>query len=254
MREIRRWRREGRPLNSAAVDRSWKALQTAGRKRFGSWDRALEAAGLDPAKVRVTRPFDQARVVQAIRDLRKQGKPLNHNAVNDRDWSLVGAAYNYFGSWDAALRAAGIDPWKVKIAKRWSKEDVLRELRKLGAPIPHGRAHDEHRGLYEAVRKLFGGWIPALGAAGFKYEPYQCKKTWTRERIVGLIHDRLRAGKPLKPGVVHVEEGGILKGARREFGGWEAALRAAGVSKRIIDRAMARSRRMAENRRKSARR
>jgi hypothetical protein len=46
--ELRTLSRNGQALNSKAVQKHHCALFTAGRRRFGSWDGALEAAGLDP--------------------------------------------------------------------------------------------------------------------------------------------------------------------------------------------------------------
>ena len=52
IREIRRLMRDGKPVNFSAMTTNDLPLRRKGRECFGSWDGALEAAGLKPEKIR----------------------------------------------------------------------------------------------------------------------------------------------------------------------------------------------------------
>lgn len=54
--EIQSLQREARPLSSKAAQIGNPSLFCAARRRFGSWDCALEAAGLDASAIRLRKP------------------------------------------------------------------------------------------------------------------------------------------------------------------------------------------------------
>lgn len=54
--ELRALQQAGRPLSSKAAQAANPALFCAARRRFGSWDCALEAAGLDASAIRLRAP------------------------------------------------------------------------------------------------------------------------------------------------------------------------------------------------------
>lgn len=92
----------GEPMNSTAVRTSRPQLILAARKLFGSWDRALEAAGLEPARVRARAVWTPEMILESIRAL-----PFEVLQSRDtKNGSLGQAARRAFGSWDEALRRA----------------------------------------------------------------------------------------------------------------------------------------------------
>jgi hypothetical protein len=60
------------------------------------------------------RRWSRRAVLTAIADRRGRGRPLHYSAVVAEDEPLLGAARRLFGSWNDALRAAGLDPEKVR--------------------------------------------------------------------------------------------------------------------------------------------
>ena len=123
---IRDRQQQGLRLNGSAVrkdGRRGRPLIQAARKWFGSWDEALRAASIDPADVRLGPPVVYTHadsVIEAIRNLRQQGLSLNYGSVfHDLKTgrTLIKKARKWFGSWDGALRAAGIDPADVRLRK-----------------------------------------------------------------------------------------------------------------------------------------
>src|SRR3954469_25082321 len=90
---------------------------------FGSWDRALTAAGLDADDVNRYRKWDREGILFELRERHKDQEALNSGAIQKEDPGLHAAAVRHFGSYDAALRGARIDPSKVRERKRWDKAE-----------------------------------------------------------------------------------------------------------------------------------
>ena len=79
------------------------------------------------------------------------------------DKSLFRAGIKYFGSWESALRAAGINE---TARQRWNDKKVIERLKTLSARFPGEsiRRHDSN--LTHAAAKRFGTLAKALEAAG----------------------------------------------------------------------------------------
>ena len=106
---------DGKPINHAAVRRN--SLSQAGVKLFGSWDAALQQAGIDPADVRIYRkPWTAEELVRELRRKYAAGEPVNAKDV--RPNHIRRPACRLFGSWDAALVAAGLDPNVIRGNRR----------------------------------------------------------------------------------------------------------------------------------------
>ena len=101
------------PLNSGAIQKDDSGLHAAAVRHFGSWDKALRAAKVDPASVRQRRSWDRPAVVAALKAARKSGMHLADSSVRKEDPALYGAAVRLFGTFTAARAAAKI-PWKRK--------------------------------------------------------------------------------------------------------------------------------------------
>lgn len=106
-----------RERHASGASMGWKttclddrALALAAKKRFGSWTRALAAAGLIPQDNVVAGgiTWDKASVIEAIRRRHQEGKGITYNATQPEEPALVGAARRLFGNWGEALKEAGI--------------------------------------------------------------------------------------------------------------------------------------------------
>src|SRR5690606_12512670 len=84
-----------------------------------------------------------------------------------------------------------------------------------------GRAHYS---LYRAACFQFGSWHQAVTAAGFDSQP---RLRWSRERVIQEIRAWYRAGIPTKS--AWRDNPQLIAAARRYFGTWRSALRAAEV-------------------------
>ena len=140
-------------------------------RRFGSWNAALRAAGDD-------RPRAPSLPDAAILDALRAYADTNGAAPSSSDWCRLGLLPNRdtiarrFGSWNAALRAAGLSPRRIRAD--WSDEDILDGLRRFAKD--HGRAPraaDRVGQLAQypgptLVISRFGSWSAALRKAGLE--------------------------------------------------------------------------------------
>jgi len=112
--EIRLRRGRGQAVNSYGLDCT--SLRNAGYRFYGSWRKALAAAGLDPDKIQKRKcrckPWKADTVIREIQRKRAAGEPLNTNDISP--YSLRMCGVKFFGSWDAALTVAGLDPSRIR--------------------------------------------------------------------------------------------------------------------------------------------
>ena len=122
-KEIRRRRKEGLPLEFKAMHKAPlgdRRLINIARTVFGSWSKAVTAAGLDYSTItqRKRNPYQtKAAVVRALKDRHSKGMPLTTNGVRKgkhRDVPLMEASLKLFGKWSLAKKAAGVPPYDSK--------------------------------------------------------------------------------------------------------------------------------------------
>lgn len=144
---------------------------------FGSWDAALEAAGLDPDdKPAPTRPKhipDEELLFDLRIGAHALGRPPNSGEyVRFGEHSHV-TILKRFGSWEAALREAGLDPDERTDARRSDlppKAAVVRSVRRVAADLQKTPTWVEYRnhddGYHsKVVYQHFESWRDALVAA-----------------------------------------------------------------------------------------
>lgn len=184
--------------------------------RFGSLHPALVAAGL-PTPVR--RRWSKRSVIQALRARTEKGPPLSNVWKDDRP--LFRAAINYFGNWNAALRAAGL---KYKTYRRWSKERILSIIRESY----YGQSFNEiDPNLISAASKYFGGFYKAVEAAGLSLP----QGKWSKRSIIERIQEHYVSGHRLE--INGFGDKRFAENAKRYFGTWREAVKEAGLGSRL---------------------
>jgi hypothetical protein len=169
-------RRQGDDLHWSAVTRRRDELGKAAfaslqPRLFGSWDRALHGAGLDADEINRYRKWDKQTIVWELRARSRDHEPLNSGAIQRDDPGLHAAAVRHFATYDAALRAAKLDPDKVRERRSWTKSEVVRGLKsakKNGRHLSDSAIRKEDPALYGAAVRLFGSFTSARTAAGIK--------------------------------------------------------------------------------------
>jgi hypothetical protein len=181
------------------------------------------------------------RIVQ--REMQKRG--LTDEMVARETPGLYRSACKEFGTWDTALKYAGIGVRHLYAKENCARNHVLQRLRKYCARNCKPTARNvmcHHRRLYDAARRHFGTWRQALHAAGTLQTvdtppPSRRKRKWDPQTVIEHILRRQVEGKPLTYKRVKSEQSTLIWAAKKYFGGWKQALAAAravtkaGVSK-----------------------
>lgn len=138
-------------------------LASAAIRRYGSWTNAVAAAGL-ASQLPVPKPvrtWTKQGVVGAIRGQHQQG--LGTKAIWKRDTGLYSAAKKHFGTWRAAVTAAGFEPAQ----QTWSRDRIVQEIQAWHqAGVRVSSISSQSPRLTTAAIRIFGGWRNALAAAG----------------------------------------------------------------------------------------
>lgn len=165
---VRATHRAGRPIISRYAP---SALVAVIRRRTGlTWAEFVESIGIEYPGGHKRYDWTNAAVVAAIRDRRRRGLPLNRQAVRRDGQAVTHQARLRFGSWDAALRAAGVDPADVRKNRTWTRSEVLSAIRRRHASnraMHRVAAYADEPRLVKAAQRMFPySWRRALEAAG----------------------------------------------------------------------------------------
>ncbi len=183
--------------------------------------------------------WTKVKIIAAIKQLHLQGADLSPTAVQIEHSALFSSARSrsHFGSWRAAIEAAGFDYDQFKrVKQRWARDEIIKricELHDEGEDLLDPTFKVRHRSLYLAAcaHRYFGSWRRAVEGAGLNHEKMRESRVWTRKRILRTIKRLAREGKPLGWAYIEQHEPGIYRAARRKenFGSWANALLKAGV-------------------------
>jgi len=237
VKRVRALYEQGEDLSYNRMARLRQGLLAAANYHFGGWGAAVEAAGVDYAReVRKIPKWTRERIVDAIREAHDSGEDLSWTSVtNDRRYSALAYAAirdNQFGSWDDALRAAGIAPETVRRYEAWNEDKILRrikERRRAGKALNSKAMQDEDSKLFNAALNYFGGWDKALSAAGIRPETVYKRRRWNRDIIRKEILELHEAGEDLAAPNMRRHHSSLYSAACKYFGTWTAAREACGI-------------------------
>jgi len=171
------------------------------------------------------------RVKGDILSLRQRGVPLNTKSIQDSHPGVLFRAYRYFGSWEKAVGSCGLNYASIRLRKKWTRGGIvewIQERRTQGEDLRPGFVKQEYAGVFNAAVREYGGWYPAIRAAGIiDFEEVKLR-TWDRKSIVRAIRERESQGKR----EVIREDAGLVSAAVHHFGSWGAARKAAGFTRR----------------------
>lgn len=136
---------------------------------FGSWNSALEAAGLPLNRWGAVRR-DRETLLEMLRQLADQlGRAPTTADLAQRGLPCDVTYAKHFGSWRAALAEIGLQP---KVGNtRYQRDELLSILRQLDLELGHSPSQAElgQTGRLPSpstYKYYFGGWNRALEAAG----------------------------------------------------------------------------------------
>ncbi|MEE9368448.1 MAG: hypothetical protein V3V05_06245 [Pontiella sp.] len=227
-------------------------LHSAGILYCGTWAKAVELAGFDYSELLVKARFRYPTAHTVIQEIQDRC----HNDISiyladvysrpgpHRDIALYNSARKHFGSWEAAVKAAGMvyKPGRKGAVRRYcDKESVVDEiLRRYSDNLPLSsaqvlRGENKDPTLYLSGREYFGKWETALEVAGIDYDEVRFRKPRRypdKTSVIEEIRSRKTSGKPLTPVAIlegQDREKTLYRSAREFFGSWKKAVKASGV-------------------------
>ncbi len=227
--EIRRLHRAGRHLRQRDVA-NWLYLSAS--RTFGTWRAAVQAAGLNYDKVSGIEHWSRERVIAEIQALAKRHVLLNATYVQQHFPTLHNVAVKRFPrSWAKALFAAGLNPYEHKMPRgRWDNTKAAKWVRKHAR---RGRSVLAQRAPVSLVSyvqsRTKGGWAAFVESLGLVYPGIKRRRDWTADKLVAEMRKRKRAGLPMYYKAVQRTYQALIFQAKKFFGSWDAARRAAGV-------------------------
>jgi hypothetical protein len=240
------------PLNDRYVNKNYNPLYNAARRQFGSWENAIEAAGLnydkikelaESKRIKKLSKWSKQRIVDEILEMNVFKEDLNASYAHKYHIALYSAAVKYFGSWKSAVIAAGLNYDKINLyadRARWSKEKVINgilELNEKGESLNLKYVETNYSSLPSAAFRCFGGWKNAIKAAGLDYDKIleegerkriEKSKKWSKTKIIEKIQELYKKGDDLSHEKIKSNNSALVSAARRYFGSWENALQSAG--------------------------
>ena len=277
------------PVLSALIGKpsSRKFLHYVACQNFGSWKAAMIASSLRPRKTSFNKFWSKTKITRSIRTLREKGYPLTVKSIwRDRSRrtrkillectgtfttgsSLHDAARRYFGSWDAALRSAGIDPETIKEKPFWTKKKIIQSLRSLhssGVALNYGTMDRDYsvktkriikaelgkdrvgRSLFGGASRSFGSWDRALHEAGINPSTIRRRDfNLTKPsvgRVLRILHDSnipINASSLAKDesqetcSIIYDCTGQVTPGSflfqlgHKKWGSWDSAIKYSGL-------------------------
>ena len=194
-----------RPFRPGELQERYSHLIRAAQRYFGSWSKAVIAAGVDPLKLMRAVPWTRERIIEAILKRALNNEPLGSRVVQPR--SLSDAAMNIFGAWEAALSAAGLDP------KQYMYGRISSSSPSIGNSPP---SHDR---------------LTSPGKKGFdSTNPRKKRQRWSNPEVHQAILARLRERRPMNAASVFRDDISLYRAAAKRHRSWFKALQAVGLN------------------------
>ena len=195
--------------------------------KFGSWNDAVQEAGLEIVRQRDVSRADMISEIQRLAD--ELGKPPAVHQMRDQGKLGVTTISREFGTWSAALEHAGYEPNKeMGVSKEKLTEELTRLRDKLGRP-PKAQEMSR-RGAYSigTFERRFGSWNTALERAGFDLHN---RANIPRDELLDEL-TRLSDTLDRTPTSMDMESSGRFGHTTYSstFGSWNEAIREANLS------------------------
>ncbi len=269
--EIRARHAQGKALDSVTVFNENRRLYSAGNKRFadkGGWYGAVRAAGFTVEREERKKGSTRHRRknnLQVLRSRYRDGKSLLAMDMIVENEKLVKAIEHQFrneGGWYAALAAAGVPDADIVLLQQQELKRrravivaAFTERESAGLSLAPGIVRAEDLTLFRKVYKYFEGddkWQSALIDMGKNQSEIArimkpvaraeiAKRNRSRKNLLEELAERYRSGQSIVPKEVKKEDPAFEWAVRWKWpgpGGWERALREAGIPQAAIPMTM----------------
>lgn len=160
-------------LNSHYYATTYPDVYAAAERLFGSWQNAIEGCGLDYSLIRKYQIWSKGRVIEEIKTARAAKTPLSSKYTQDNNKPLYMAAIKRYGSWNNALKRAGVNPKRVRLRRSMTPEEIKEEIQALhrkNIDMGYPNMRKNHQYLMAAGMKKLGGgsWAKARQVCGIE--------------------------------------------------------------------------------------
>lgn len=236
VRQLQDLRRSKSFSDIRSLSQEYPKLYQACIRHYGSGRSALKAAGIDYQELLGEHPYRWTRkqIVAEIQRRMEAGKTLCRMEIlrnEPRMKRFCYAATHQFGNWSKALRAAGLNPDRIRNRDgMWPRERVLTGIRRRyeqGKFLNTDLMLRDDLPLHAAGRRHFGTWKEAIEKAGINYRNVRGGlRGWTKPKTRRALQDRMSGGR-INPKQLLETAPSLYRAAIHHFGSWESALREA---------------------------
>ena len=217
----------GRTPTKPEMNKKGPYAATTYLRKFGSWNEALEQAGL---QINIEKNISDDNLIEEIKRLADELDRTPSRRDMDQYGEFSSNSYlRSFSSWNQALREAG---YKINKLEKIPRSKLLCEVNALADEIgstPTQQQMKNHgRYGYTAYKNEFGNWISAIKEAGLEVNissRHNISEERLKDEIQSLAEDLNRP-----PIEADIDEHGEFSGGAyyRAFGSWNDALIEAG--------------------------
>lgn len=192
----------------------------------------------------MNRKWSKESIGLEIVSMYESGENLNYASIAASNLALLRAATRYFGTWEDAVRFAGLDYDSIRRYKSWTRDRIvarIKELHAQGVDLSWRNVClnvDPQLAAAATKKSHFGSWREALESAGLDYDAIRRYREWDDTRILDMVREFHKDGKELNAKNMEQQDITLITAARRRFDSWHQALTAAGLDyKEIVQRA-----------------
>ncbi len=195
------------------------------QKKFGSWNKALRAAGLG---INAETNIDRSDLIDELRRLASElgWTPTSRDMANSGEYGTATYAHK-FGSWNDALQEADLE---IVRQREVSRAEMITEIQrladKLGQPPAVYQMRDQGKFGVTTISREFGTWSAALEHSGYK--PNKEMGVSEENLIKELTRLRNELGRPPKAEEMSRDGAYSIGTFERRFGSWNNALERGG--------------------------
>jgi hypothetical protein len=205
------------------------------RRKFGSLRAALEAAGLDPARlIRGGRYSTDEAIAAELRQLVVERPDMK--LAEFRRTGIADAIKRRHGSLQAGMAALGVSGWPRQYNFPLpSHEEIvagIKERHHRGEPMGVAIVLSTERRLAKAAYKRFGSWRAAMRAAGLGAEVDE--GAWNRAQIRAELNGRRLRHEPLNERAIQDDDPHLWSAVVARYASLAAALRDASRVRRTV--------------------
>lgn len=226
--------RQGAPLGVSAIEVSDPELLSMASDAFGTWEIALQYAGVSLRRADLHWGPEALRVIELLRSLADAGENMRSGYNLKHRHALFLEVRRCFDSWSAALEAAGVDNphgYRRKGNRhRWNRPKIIEHIRtrhETGLTLDPKVVKQTDSSLFDAALATFASWGMAVKLAGLGDHYVRQGRVWSEAKIVSRIRERMAQGLGCRDTDLREDDSKLLNAGRHYFGTWQAALDAA---------------------------